>query len=240
MLWFADKNADTVPTMRSKLISLYGEDPIHNIAPLWSQKPFAVLVGSLWTPSSSSEALVLSEHDEKTLVSEIASLVFESITKYNAIHVLHSLHLCLSQIRSANPVPTWSTPVLDLLNPIIHHTVDMVSQNFDFYCTEYPILLSCIDGIGHGFSVDFLEFLLNRILNGGIQDDNAGILYQGIVRDLVGRQQVVKNVAVDGVLVEARQKCVQYLGRRWPQVKAQNGFKKVDKETMRHLTDGNN
>lgn len=116
----------------------------------------------------------------------------------------------------------------------------MVSQNFDFYCTEYPILLSCIDGIGHGFSVDFLEFLLNRILNGGIQDDNAGILYQGIVRDLVGRQQVVKNVAVDGVLVEARQKCVQYLGRRWPQVKAQNGFKKVDKETMRHLADGNN
>ncbi|CDH57969.1 hypothetical protein RO3G_00517 [Lichtheimia corymbifera JMRC:FSU:9682] len=247
MLWFADKNAATMPTLRSTLIALYS-DPIHALAPLWSQQPFAILVGALaLTDESLAEQALLTlfsstttiHHDSglSTLVDELRKNTLENVTKHNAIHVLHSLHLCLSKLRGSNPFPTWSSPVLDILNPIVHHTVEMVASNFDFYCVEYPILLSCVDGIGHGFSVDFLEFLLNRVLTESIRDTNAGILYQGIVRDLIGRQEMVQNLAVDGVLVDARKRCAEYLARRWVQVKAQKGFSRVEKEVMRHLSE---
>ncbi|KAI8149927.1 hypothetical protein BJV82DRAFT_662027 [Fennellomyces sp. T-0311] len=244
MLFFADKHVATLPLLRPTLMALY-TDPVHSIAPLWSQQPFATLVAHMApTATSLAEYTIASifcnmdaANAPNTLVSELSQQTLENVTKHNAIHVLHSLHLCLSQIRSANPFPTWSTPALDLLNPIVHHTVDMISQNFDFYCVEYPILLSCVDGIGVGFSVDFLEFLLTRVLNDGIRDANAGVLYQGIMRDLVGRQEVVKNVAVDGVLLDARNQCADYLARRWVQVKAQGGFANIDKEVMRSLSD---
>jgi hypothetical protein len=111
-------------------------------------------------------------------------------------------------------------------------------MNFDYFCVEYPILLSCVDGIGFGFSCDFLEFLLNRVLDEGIQDVNAGALYQGIVRDLIGRQEMVKNIAVGEVLEASRAKCVAYLRRRWVGVKAQGGFKDLDKEVLRTMAEG--
>lgn len=249
MLWFADKHAATMPTLRSALIALYSE-PVHALAPLWSQQPFAILVGALaLTDESLAEQALLTlftnnnntsttESGLSTLIDELRKHTLENVTKHNAIHVLHSLHLCLSKLRGSNPFPTWSSSVLDILNPIVHHTVEMVASNFDFYCVEYPILLSCVDGIGHGFSVDFLEFLLNRVLTESIRDANAGILYQGIVRDLIGRQEMVQNVAVDGVLVDARKRCAEYLARRWVQVKAQKGFSRVEKEVMRHLSEG--
>jgi hypothetical protein len=165
-------------------------------------------------------------------------MTLANITKRNAIHVLHSVHLCLSKIRSADPFPTWSQPSLALIHAILHHTIAMVSLNFEYYCVDYPILLSCVDGIGGGFSVDFLDFLLKRILNNGIQDSNAAVLYQGVVRDLIGRQEVVKNVAVDGVLLEARQRCADYLTHRWIGVKAQGGFQSIEKDTLRLMAEG--
>jgi len=114
----------------------------------------------------------------------------------------------------------------------------MISSNFDYYCVEYPILLSCVDGIGFGFSVDFLGFVLTRVLTEGIHDGNAAILYQGIVRDLGGRQEMVRNVAVDSVLLDARVKCASYLSKRWMAVKAEGGFANIDKEILRLIAEG--
>ncbi|CAO3631659.1 unnamed protein product [Cunninghamella blakesleeana] len=182
---------------------------------------------------STSKSLSL----ESTLLVDLVSNTLAFITKHNAIHVLHSIHLCLSKIRSSDPIPTWSQPSLAIINAILYHTISMVSSNFDFYCVEYPILLSCVDGIGGAFSVDFLGFLLKRILNDGIQDSNAATLYQGIVRDLIGRQEVVKNVAVDDVLTDARQQCADYLSHRWIGVKAQGGFQSIDKDILKMLAD---
>ncbi|ORZ20584.1 hypothetical protein BCR42DRAFT_347382 [Absidia repens] len=315
MLAFANKHQSFVRPLLFKLMAMYTE-PIQALPPLWSQKPFSLLIvshldsdlvavdgggyilptslQSLFHPMSSSthslshlpssSALPVSSDSDNQGVSttvtasataattatetgtpssstsstpssspaascsfntslptpllvDLVSRTLGNITKRNAIHVLHSVHLCLSKIRSADPFPTWSQPSLALIHAILHHTISMVSLNFDFYCVEYPILLSCVDGIGGGFSVDFLDFLLKRILNNGIQDSNAAVLYQGIVRDLIGRQEVVKNVAVDGVLLEARQQCVDYLSHRWVGVKAQGGFQSVDKDILRLMAD---
>jgi hypothetical protein len=325
MLLFADKNEKYVPKLKSKLISLYA-DPLDSLAPLWSQKPFAILVNSMSTvnvpiitpaapitttnhttsstPNSIINATATKPNDgaevisqifssnNKTAVSstaqqppatvpstpspsppppsntasantgdsthlqsspsttitvpssdinlidEITERTFSNMTKHNAVRALHSLHLCLSYLRGADPLPTWSQPVLNILNQFLHHTVGMISSNFDYYCVEYPILLSCVDGIGFGFSVDFLGFVLNKVLTEGIHDGNAAILYQGIVRDLGGRQEMVRNVAVDNVLLDARVKCAQYLNKRWMSVKAEGGFNTIDKEIIRLIAEG--
>lgn len=246
MLAWSDKHVEVVPKLRRTLILLYS-DPVHSLAPLWSQRPFAMLITSM-VPSAASlgedtlAAVIKQEplfraRTPKTLIHDIVERTFYNVTKHNAIHVLHSLHLCLSQIRSADPNPSWSRPALDLVNPILHYTVGMVSQFFDFYCVEYPILLSCVDGIGAGFSVDFLDFLLRHVLNEGIKETNAGVIYQGILRDLVGRQEVVQNMAIDDVLIKGRSRCAAYIARNWTKVKSQGGFRTLDKATMRQLAE---
>ncbi|KAI8642037.1 hypothetical protein BD408DRAFT_367318 [Parasitella parasitica] len=246
MLVWSDKHIEMVPKLRRTLILLYS-DPVHSLAPLWSQKPFAMLIACL-VPSAATlgedtlAAVIKQEplfraRKPKTLIHEIVERTFYNVTKHNAIHVLHSLHLCLSQIRSADPTPSWSRPALDLVNPVLHYTVSMVSQFFDFYCVEYPILLSCVDGIGAGFSVDFLDFLLRHVLNEGIKETNAGVIYQGILRDLVGRQEVVQNMAIDDVLIKGRSRCAAYIAKNWTKVKSQGGFRTLEKSTMRQLAE---
>ncbi|KAG1147046.1 hypothetical protein G6F37_010891 [Rhizopus arrhizus] len=247
MLAWSDKHVELLPELRRTLILLYC-DPVQSLAPFWSQRPFAFLISSLVSSSSNlgknvlqtvlkQEPLIDPQIKFKSVIHEIESLTFSNVTKHNAIHVLSSLHMCLSRIRSADPTPTWSQPALNLINPILHYTVSMVSQFFDFYCVEYPILLSCVDGIGAGFSVDFLDFLLTHVLTEGIQETNAGVIYQGIVRDLVGRQEVVKNMAIDDVLLVARARCAAYINQRWTKVKNQGGFMKLEKNTLRQLAE---
>lgn len=293
MLLFADKNKKYVNNLRNKLIALYA-DPLDSLAPLWSQKPFAILVNSMnnttsnvskksaavvvtpatatttskengaevisqifnggkvsassspisptpsqqVTASNSNPSLIGAATTELNLIQEITEKTFANITRHNSVRALHSLHLCLSYLRGADPFPTWSQPTLNILNQFLHSTVDMISSNFDYYCVEYPILLSCVDGIGFGFSVDFLGFVLNRVLTEGIHDGNAAILYQGIVRDLGGRQEIVKNVAVDSVLLDARVKCAQYISKRWMAVKTEGGFLNIEKDILRLLAEG--
>ncbi|CAO3595737.1 unnamed protein product [Absidia cylindrospora] len=244
MLSFADNKKDDprLSRLRAALVTLYS-DPVHAVEHLWSQKPFALLVHSM-IPSAASMMKTLDtsatqdnwHKPTSSLIHEISEATYTNVTKHNAIHVLHSLHICFSKLRSADLIPTWSLPILDLLDPVLHSTVTMVSQNFDFYCVEYPILVSCVDGIGCGFSIDFLDFLLKHVLDQGIQDANAGTIYQGIVRDLIGRQETVKNVALDDVLLHARTQCTAYLIRRWVSVKSLGGFRSLEKATMRQLS----
>lgn len=240
VLSFSDKVVASVPKLRPTILRLY-TDPIQGIAKLWPQKPFALLVNSLGIVSEdtgSNSFLVRTEVSPSALVSDINAQTLQRITKHNAIQSFHAMHLCLSQLRASDPFPTWSIATLSLLNPIIHQTALLVAMNFDYFCVEYPILLSCVDGIGFGFSCDFLEFLLNRVLEEGMQDANAGVLYQGIVRDLIGRQEVVKNIAVGEVLDASRTKLINYLKRRWVGVKAQNGFRDLDKDVLRTMAEG--
>lgn len=250
MLAWSDKHAlEVAPKLKRTLILLYS-DPVHAMPSLWCQRPFSLLVTS-FVPFTqelgyeTKQAVLKREplfraRTPKTLIHDIVERSFYNITKHNAIHVLHSLHLCLSHIRSADPQPSWSRPTLDLVKPILDFTVDSVCQSLDFYCGEYPILLSCVDGIGAGFSVDFLDFLLRHVLHQGIQITNAGIIYQVIVRDLGGRQEVVKNMAIDDVLVKARQRCAAYISKHWTKIKALGGFSALDKGTLRQLADDTN
>lgn len=222
MLLFSDDNKNYVPVLRQSLVALYA-DPLQSLPSLWSSSLFARLVEA--------------KHD---IVYEVVRRLQANIKKHTAINVLEALHLCLVRLESADPGREWSHPVRDILNQLVNHTVLMISNNFGFYCVEYPILVSYVDGIGVGsaLSVDFLEFLLQRVLDEGIHNGNAGDLYQGIVRNLIGRQKMDEETAVDNVLNAARQLCINYLARHWSAVKAQDGFKNVDKDVMLKLAEG--
>ncbi|PHZ09140.1 uncharacterized protein RHIMIDRAFT_246432 [Rhizopus microsporus ATCC 52813] len=111
-----------------------------------------------------------------------------------------------------------------LLNDLTERTTldvtrhnSMIVNRFDYYCVEYSISLSYVDE--------------------GIHDGKAAVLYQGIVRDLGSRQEMAKNVAVDGALLDTRIKCAQFLVKRWISIKAEGGFATVDKEILRMIAD---
>ncbi|KAI9490638.1 hypothetical protein BDB00DRAFT_768414 [Zychaea mexicana] len=222
MLWFSDKYKSHVPALRLNLITIYSE-PVHinSLASLWSAQAFSVLA------------------DSKTcdIVTEIVAQITSNIKKQTAIQMVEALHLCLSRIQHRKASST--STVHQILENLVSHTISIISDNFEFYCVEYPILLSCVDGIavGSGLSVDFLEFLLTRIMQEGINDRNAGELYQSIVRDLIGRQEMDQDRIVDSVLVDAYQQCVAYLASHWSQVKALGGLKKIEKDIMRRLSE---
>ncbi|KAG1241764.1 hypothetical protein G6F68_016511 [Rhizopus microsporus] len=116
MLAWSDKHVELLPELRRTLILLYC-DPVQSLAPFWSQRPFAFLISSLVSSSSNlgknvlqtvlkQEPLIDPQIKFKSVIHEIESLTFSNVTKHNAIHVLSSLHMCLSRIRSADPTPT--------------------------------------------------------------------------------------------------------------------------------------
>ncbi|ORE02292.1 hypothetical protein BCV72DRAFT_309239 [Rhizopus microsporus var. microsporus] len=253
-LLLADKHAQWVPELRNKLVTVYA-DLLYPSAPLWSQKPFAILTNSLQqqqaliffqttvaanTTSSSSYSTFKVGHYysySSLLLNDLTERTTVDVTRHDSVCALHSLHFCLFYLRDADPFPSWSQPVLTILNSFLQFNVQMIVNRFDYYCVEYSISLSYVDGISFGFSVDFLAFVLSHVLTEGIHDGKAAVLYQGIVRDLGSRQEMAKNVAVDGALLDTRIKCAQFLVKRWISIKAEGGFATVDKEILRMIAD---
>ncbi|CEG78895.1 hypothetical protein RMATCC62417_13431 [Rhizopus microsporus] len=192
MLLFADKHAQWVPELRNKLVTLY-VDLLDPLAPLWSQKPFAILIN----PLQQQQVLVKEKEQgnmKQTATKEDDALAISDIFSNNTV------------VANTTSSSSYSTSELDhyhsysslLLNDLIERiTADMTRHNSTV--------------IGFGFSVDFLAFVLSHVVTEGIHDGSAAVLYQGIVRDLGDRQEMVTNVAIDGDLLDARTKCAQSL-----------------------------
>ncbi|CAO3684469.1 unnamed protein product [Rhizopus stolonifer] len=215
MLFFANRHQQT--ELREHLNGLYAHPIQHK---LWSQRSLKVLITKA-----------------PEMVEPISKRALANITQENAVDVLYSLHLCLSSLRSADPAHTWSIVIVEILKPLLDFIIDMIANHFNYYCVENPVLLKCVDNLGEGFSVDFLEFVLAKITNKGLNEKNAAIIYQGIVRDIGGRQKAVQNVAVDGVLAGSRADCVQFIGQRWTLIKAENGYQSIDRDILKELSE---
>lgn len=237
MLAWSEKQSEALPELKASLISHYSH-PVGSIPHLWSQRSFAVLVASLVPSNLGENMLKLARGGKKTIacegniIEEIEGKTFENINKHNAVQVLQSLYLCLSHIRSIDhPTPTWSQPALDLLEPLLHYTVHIISRFFDFYCVEYPILPSCVDGTA--FSIDFLDFLLRHVLD-DMHESNAGKIYQGITRDLL-RRQITDDVL--SVLQRAKVRCALFIRQQWTAVKSHVSLYGLEPEILRELSE---
>ncbi|KAI9243309.1 hypothetical protein BY458DRAFT_530760 [Sporodiniella umbellata] len=237
MLAWSEKQSQV--EFRKTLISFYS-DPVLSISTLWSQRSFSLLIDSL-VPSASilgQEALGATLRHEPVikapLIEEIERRTFSNVNRHNGVQVMQSLYLCLSHIRSTDPVPTWSRPSLDLLKPLLDYTARIISKSFEFYCVEYPILPCCVDGTG--FSFDFLNFLLHHSLR-HMQQIHATGIYQAITRDLAKRHEAIRNVTVGEILTKARGRCADYISQNWIRIKSQNGFANLDKSILQQLSE---
>ncbi|KAI9478537.1 MAG: hypothetical protein EXX96DRAFT_525142 [Benjaminiella poitrasii] len=247
MLYFADRHDqrhEDIASLRLELVSLYSSR-IESLAPLWSQKPFAILVNENSQHTNQKQhaigthnSIMLPGKKTVSVTDEIVQKTWSNITKQNSIRVLHSFHLCLSALRGADPLPTWSQALLTILiDTLLAPTIERVANDFEYYCVDESMLLSCIDG-NAAFSVDFLEFVLKWVLKEDMMNDaNAAKLYQAVVRDLCGRQEMSQNVAMDRVLGDARRRCVNYLLNHWMNVKATGGFMTVDLDVLKSISE---
>ncbi|KAI7883743.1 hypothetical protein K492DRAFT_205137 [Lichtheimia hyalospora FSU 10163] len=235
MWWFADQYKSqhkACAALRSSLLTLYTDQP-QSIVLLWPSKYLAVLLD--YAPSYTNE---LESHID--------------IKKQTAVQWLEHLYMCLNRIRGSGCIRTNGTtshhPALPLIHRLMDNAVQMISDDFCFYCFEYPILLSYVDKVVAAAgrrcfprqqskqqeAADFMEFLLTRVVQQGMNDLNAGEIYQGIVRDLVGRLEAIDD---HPALLNAKSESTTYLSKRWLQVKAQGGFSKLDRETLRKLSE---
>jgi hypothetical protein len=198
----------------------------HAILKLLIQDPEKTLP-TYW--SSESMAWLLTETE--SLHGYLEARLFEHVNKNNAIETLHGCFL------SKNPKDEkkdhW-TLLLCTQKRMLQAGSKLLADHFDFYCTKYPKLLSCVDGITYSF--EFLDYLLTSMLN-EMNDYNAISLYKGIVRSLMCRDTVQRTAPVKKILQSAKSKTIRYIATHLTAIKE---LDKIDKNVIEQLAQGIN
>ncbi|KAI8059766.1 hypothetical protein BDF21DRAFT_467487 [Thamnidium elegans] len=166
------------------------------------------------------------------------ALTHKTLRYVNKSNAIESLYACFSasNILSTNdPLLSWSKPLHATLTSVQAKATRTIASHFDFFCCQYPALLSCIDGITYSF--DFLEYLLLHILEDQMDCGNVGILYQGIACDLMSRHAVEYNDQVKHILNVAKVMILCYITRRIGDIRHIGGLDKLDKSVLKLLAD---
>ncbi|RUP46577.1 hypothetical protein BC936DRAFT_146786 [Jimgerdemannia flammicorona] len=172
---------------------------------------------------------------ESGLRDEVLSRTVERVVPTNAVDALQSAHL-LDRALETHAGTSWSRAIrTTMFEPLLDHAAMLVTTDFHKHVVESSTLRKCVDGVG--FSFDFLEFLLARVVE-KLVDANVGKVYQALVRDLMARKAVRENGTVGEVLERAREGCVAYVKRRWVGVKAAGGLEGVEDEVLWRLAEG--
>ncbi|GAN06212.1 hypothetical protein MAM1_0115d05692 [Mucor ambiguus] len=210
LVCYCNSCTELVPQLLSFTGSHQENDPhlnqiTHAILRLLDQDPEKTLP-SYW--SSDSMATLFAETE--SLHDYLESRLFNHVNRNNAIETLHGCFLAKNQIADKNAD----------LRCTIEKTQKMGSKlladHFDFYCTKYPKLLSCVDGITYSF--EFLDYLMSCILE-EMNDMNACSLYKGIVKSLMCRDIVQRTPLVKDILQAAKSKTIRYIAKHLAEMK---------------------
>ncbi|KAI9271497.1 hypothetical protein BDA99DRAFT_500243 [Phascolomyces articulosus] len=219
---------------------------------LLTQEPDKTLQ-SYWTSRGLAEMLALTQPDVGPYLKQ---QIIGRISRFNAIETLYACFMANKSFEqqknkssstatsSPSSSSTTTTPgdhngVFDQLKSTVaaaqSRSTEIIVHFFDFYCSQYPTLLSCIDGITYSF--DFLEFLLQRTLADNMKPDNAPIIYQGIVRDLMCRHAVQHCSQVKLILTDAKSTVLKYIVGHFDLVTKSNAFDRLDKNVLTKLAE---
>ncbi|KAK4521005.1 uncharacterized protein ATC70_006889 [Mucor velutinosus] len=210
---------EKMAVMTQKVITILASDPEKTLSTYWTSRHMALLLIQL--PQDVSQAL--------------SQKVLHRVNKSNAIESLYSCFTASNTLSTNDPLLSWSKPLHATLTSVQSRATKIIARHFDFYCCQYPALLSCIDGITYSF--DFLEYLLLHILEDQMDCSNVGILYQGIVCDLMSRHAVQHNDQVKHILSVAKVMVLHYITRRISDIRQQGGLDKLDKAILKLLAD---
>ncbi|KAI8970186.1 hypothetical protein BDF20DRAFT_109765 [Mycotypha africana] len=205
--------------MTQKVISVLANDPEKTLSTYWSSRHMASLLTRL--PADVSQAL--------------SQKVLYRVNKSNAIESLYACFTASNSLSVTDPLLSWSKPLHATLTSVQSRATRIIARHFDFYCCQYPALLSCIDGIT--YSIEFLEYLLLHILEDQMDCSNVGKLYQGIVCDLMTRHAVQYNEQVKHILNVAKVMITHYITRRISDIRREKGLDELEKPVLKQLAD---
>lgn len=212
---------EKMAVMTQKAIMVIANDPEKTLSTFWTSRHMAYLLIQL--PQDVSQAL--------------SQKVLHRVNKSNAIESLYACFTASNTLSTNDPLLSWSKPLHATLTSVQSRAARIIARHFDFFCCQYPALLSCIDGITYSF--DFLEYLLLNILEDQMDCSNVGILYQGIVCDLMSRHAVQYNDQVKHILSVAKVMILHFITRRIGDIREEGGLDKLEKNILKHLADGN-
>lgn len=168
------------------------------------------------------------------LYPNLSSQVISRITRFNAVETLHA---CFTASDHVNNDDDDEYPALAItLNLARDHAIHMVATQFAFYCSQYPTLLSCIDGIKYSF--EFVRYLFGWLLQPDMSVYHAPAIYQGIVRDLLSRHAVQQCPQIKSILLSAKQSIETFLVDNLDQVVASGGLKQLDRAVLSKWIEG--
>lgn len=215
-LMFAHKNS--IHSLETALLKGLLSDPERAVPTLWAHRHFAREI----TDSEMRQRLV--------------AYAVARVHRHNAIQILYACFCASKTLTVKDPFIAWSPPSHSLISSLTSYATRHIAEHFIFFCSEYPTLLSCVDGIT--YSLDFLEFLLQRLLEDEMTDANAGILYEGIVLHLICREGVQRNLNARSILNVARDMTIKYIERRLPEIKSSGTFNALDSTVLAALAEG--
>ncbi|KAI8978479.1 hypothetical protein BDB01DRAFT_800049 [Pilobolus umbonatus] len=197
-----------------KMMIVLTNDPEKVLPTYWSNRHMAQLLMQM--TQDVSQALI--------------HKIIHRVNKFNAIETLFGCYTASNLLSVNDPLLSWSSALHATLTSVQSRATQKVAHNFDFFCSEYPALMSCIDDITYSF--DFLEYLLLHILEDQMEFSNAGILYQGIACDLSGRDSVQSNDQVRDILSVAKVIILHYIGRNIDNMRQEGALDKLNEEVL--------
>ncbi|KAI8081446.1 uncharacterized protein BX664DRAFT_340408 [Halteromyces radiatus] len=200
-----------------KVILSLTHDPEKCLPTFWTHRMMARMLDHL----PSDHSLMLSQ------------LVSKRVSKCNAVESLHSCFLATNLLSTMDPLLCWSRSLHATLALVQAKSTQLIARHFEYYCSQYPALLSCIDGITYSF--DFLEYLFMHVLEDQMDIMNAGLLYQGLVRDLMCRHAVSYHTQVKHILSVAKDIILSYMSPRLDQFIKMAALDILDTNTLKAL-----
>ncbi|KAI8393893.1 uncharacterized protein BYT42DRAFT_22988 [Radiomyces spectabilis] len=189
-------------------------------------------IPTFWVQQELGRLLLLSPD----LHEQMSQILIGCLNKCNAIETLHACYTALVSLDSEIESSPWHQPLRQTLRAVHFRVTGIIAANFNFYCSEYPTLLSCIDGINYSFA--FLDYLLQQVLEEQMDHSNAGLLYQGIVRHLRTRRSVPHCMEVSAILEKARAMVVSFIAQELSEMRKLGTLNKYDTPTLEILAQG--
>jgi hypothetical protein len=214
----SEHHDERMALVTQNVIQVLASDPEKALPSYWQSRHMASLLTQL-------------PHDVSLALSQ---KILYRVNKSNAIESLYACFTASCSLSENDPLLSWSKPLHATLTSVQSRATRTITRYFEFYCCQYPALLSCIDGITYSYA--FLEYLLLHILEDQMDCENVGTLYQGIVCHLMCRDTV--NDQVEHILNVAKLMILQYISRRIGDIRLEGGLDKLKKHDLKLLAQG--
>ncbi|KAI8064382.1 hypothetical protein BC940DRAFT_306111 [Gongronella butleri] len=211
-------------SMTRSALGIMTADPEQALAAYWTAPAMLELLVAITAPSSRRGTL-------PTLDNPLSQAVVANIQKGNAIESLYGCFLARHQLENK---PLEDADILmATVRACKQKATKLIATHFDFYCSQYPTLLSCIDGVL--YTSAFTEYLLRCTLDDQLNIYNAIGLYRGLVRYLMIRHRVQKSKQLTAIVNAIKSDLVTYIQHHLDDIQQTGHIRALDDHTVQML-----